>query len=165
MDRARAAGARNVAWVFHANGDSHPDRPWNALSEYYPGGDYVDWLGMSCYGQITPGKDEWDDWAEVMDAAYQRLCALDPAKPVMLAEWGVGEFPSGGSKAGFIRDAFAGLNNGKYPRIKAAVFWHERWQNHDESYSNLRVNSSPGALKAYRQGVANPFWLDRPALR
>lgn len=43
----------------------------------------------------------------------------------------------------------------KYPRLKAAVFWHERWQNRadevDESakenagkYSDLRVNSSPG---------------------
>jgi hypothetical protein len=49
-----------------------------------------------------------------------------------------------------------------YPRLKAAVFWHERWQNADGSYSNLRVNSSPGSLKAYREGVADPFWLGRP---
>ena len=79
----------------------------------------------------------------------------------MLAEWGVGEFPDG-DKAEFIRDAFTGLNKGNYPRIKAAVFWHERWQNKDESWSNLRVNSSPAALKAYRQGVADAFWQDRP---
>ena len=131
------------------------------MAEYYPGADYVDWLGMSAYGQITPGKDDWDDWEEVMDAAYKHLCALDPAKPVMLAEWGVGEFPNGGSKAEWVRDAFAGMNGGKYPRIKAAVFWHERWQNKDESWSNLRVQSSPGSLKAYRRGVADAFWLDR----
>ena len=152
MDRVRAAGAHNVEWVFHANSTSHPDRKWNAMAEYYPGADYVDWLGMSVYGQITPGKDSWDEWSEAMDAAYKHLCALDPDKPMMLAEWGVGEFPERGSKAEFIRDAFAGLNGGKYPRIKAAVFWHERWQNKDESYSNLRVQSSPAALKAYRQG-------------
>ena len=165
VDRVRAAGARNIQWVFHVNDDSHPDRKWNAMAEYYPGGDYVDWLGMSTYGQLTPGKDDWNDWPDCADAAYKQLCAIDPVKPVMLAEWGVGEFPESGSKADFIRDAFAGLNNGKYPRIKAAVFWHERWQNKDESYSNLRVQSSPGALKAYRQGVANPFWLDRPESR
>lgn len=165
VDRVRAAGAHNVEWVFHVNDDSHPDHKWNAMSEYYPGGDYVDWLGMSTYGQLTPGKDDWNDWEDVMDAPYKRLCALDPNKPVMLAEWGVGEFPGSGSKAEFIRDAFAAFNGGKYPRIKAAVFWHERWQNKDETYSNLRVNSSPGALKAYRQGVANPFWLDHPAFR
>ena len=165
VDRVRAAGAHNVQWVFQVNEDSHPDRKWNAASEYYPGADYVDWLGLSAYGQLTPGKDDWEDWSDVMDDAYARLCQLDPNKPLMLAEWGVGEFPASGSKAEFIRDAFAGLNSGKYPRIKAAVFWHERWQNKDESYSNLRVQSSPGALKAYRQGVANPFWLDRPGLR
>ena len=165
VDRVRAAGARNVEWVFHVNYASVPDRPWNAMAEYYPGGDYADWIGMSCYGQITPGKDSWDEWSEVMDDAYRRLAAVDPAKPLMLAEWGVGEFDDPGSKARFIRDAFAGLSGGKYPRIKAAVFWHERWQNKDETYSNLRVNSSPGALKAYRQGVANPFWLGLPAFR
>ena len=71
VDRVRAAGARNIAWVFHCNDDSHPDRKWNAMSEYYPGTDYVDWLGMSAYGQITPGKDNWDDWANVMDAVLQ----------------------------------------------------------------------------------------------
>ena len=32
-------------------------------------------------------------------------------------------------------------------------------------YSNLRVNSSPASLDAYREGVANPFYLGRPILR
>ena len=165
VDRVRAAGADNVRWVFHVNDDSHPDRRWNRMAEYYPGTDYVDWLGMSTYGQLTPGADDWEEWSDSVDEAYRHLCAIDPAKPIMLAEWGVGEFPDSGDKAEFIHDAFAGLNQGKYPRVKAAVFWHERWQNKDESWSNLRVNSSPGALKAYRQGVANPFWLDRPVVK
>ena len=165
VDRVRAAGVRNVSWVFHANADSHPEGKWNAMSEYYPGSDYVDWLGMSTYGQLTPGKDDWTDWSEAMDKPYKRLCAIDPTKPVMLAEWGVGEFPDSGDKSEFIRDAFEGLDTGKYPRIKAAVFWHERWQNSDETWSNLRVNSSAGALKAYRQGVGSTFWLDRPEFR
>jgi hypothetical protein len=163
VDRVRAAGASNVSWVFQANSDSHPNKPWNAMAQYYPGADCADWLGMSAYGQLTPGEDDWSDWKEVMNKAYNRLCALDPAKPVMLAEWGCGEFPESGDKAGWLRDAFDAMNRGKYPRLKAAVFWHERWQNKDESYSNLRVQSSPGALKAYRQGVADAFWLDRPA--
>ena len=164
VDRVRAAGAGNVAWVFHANSTSHPNRQWNAMSAYYPGADYVDWLGMSVYGQLTPGDgdEDWIDWKTAMEHAYKTLCALDPAKPVMLAEWGVGEFPASGDKAAFVRDAFAAMNAGRYPRLKAAVFWSERWQNKDESYSNLRVNSSAAALKAYRQGVANPLWLDRP---
>ena len=161
VDRVRAAGVHNVSWVFQPNNTSHPDRKWNGLGEYYPGGDYVDWLSLSAYGELTP-DDDWTSWDDAMNKPYEALCAIDPGKPMMLAEWGVGEFPKHGSKADFIRTAFAGLNGGRYPRLKAAVFWHERWQNHDETYSNLRVQSSPGALKAYRDGVANPFWLGQP---
>lgn len=160
VDRARAAGAQNVQWVFHANNDSHPDKKWNAIAQYYPGAAYVDWLGMSAYGQLTPSDDDWASWADTMDEAYQALCALDPAKPVMLAEWGVGEFPKSGDKAKWLRTAFAEMNAGHYPRLKAAIFWHERWQNGDETFSDLRVDSSPAALKAYREGVSAPQWLD-----
>ena len=46
--------------------------------------------------------------------------------------------------------------------IMHADFWHERWQNGDQSISNLRVNSSPEALAAYRTGISAPFWLSRP---
>ena len=49
--------------------------------------------------------------------------------------------------------------------MKAAVYWHERWQNADQSYSNLRVNSSIEALDAYRKGIANPDWLGNLILR
>ena len=51
------------------------------------------------------------------------------------------------------------------PRVKAEVYWHERWQNEDESYSNLRVNSSPEALDAYRGSVADPYWSGNLILR
>jgi hypothetical protein len=36
-------------------------------------------------------------------------------------------------------------------KFKAALYWHERWQNADGSYSNLRVNSSVESLNAYRE--------------
>ena len=60
-----------------------------------------------------------------------------------------------------------GLDNfrTRYPRIKAALYWHERWQNADQSYSNLRVNSSVESLDAYRKAVANPYWLGNLILR
>jgi hypothetical protein len=31
--------------------------------------------------------------------AYDDLCGLNSDKPVMLAEWGIGEFPKAGDKA------------------------------------------------------------------
>ena len=123
----------------------------------------MDWLGLSVYGQQFVTDRSWAVFLPLLDWPYHELCELDPTKPIMLAEWGVGEFPNSGSKAQFIKDAFDTMK--KYPRLKAAVFWHERWQNADGSYSNLRVNSSPESLEAYRASVADPFYLGEPILK
>ncbi len=79
----------------------------------------------------------------------------------MLAEFGVGEFPGTGDKAEWFRGAFLALEH-KMPRIKAAVYWHERWQNQDQTYSNLRINSSSESLEAFRDAIAGRYWLERP---
>ena len=134
----------------------------------------MDWLGFSLYGNQFPSDEEWADFFNCFDWPYTELTELDPDKPIMLCEWGVGEFPDKGDKGEWIRTAFRTLSDtAKYPRLKAAVFWNERWQNSadeaDEAanenagkYSDLRMNSSPGALRAYREGVAAPVFLERP---
>lgn len=162
VDRVRARGAKNVIWVFQAMNYSYPQETWNMVAQYYPGADYVDWLGLSVYGQQDI-DDRWSPFPPLLEWPYTELSQLDPNKPMMLTEWGIGEFPKFGSKSEFIRDAFVAMK--KCPRLKAAIFWHERWQNEDDTYSNLRVNSSPAALKAYREGVADPFWLSEPILK
>ncbi len=156
----RGEKALNVEWVFHANNYSFPDAPWNSMKHYYPGDDVVDWLAMSVYGQQFPESD-WKKFDDVISGPYLELAALSSKKPIMLAEWGVGEFPRNGSKAEFLDQAFASMTS-KYPRLKGAVYWHERWQNPDERYSNLRINSSPRTLTAYRRGVNDPFWIAFP---
>lgn len=163
VDRVRAAGAKNIIWLFHVNNYSYPLDEWNELHEYYPGDDYVDWLAMSAYGKQFR-SEPWISASDVMTYAYDDLCSINSNKPVMLAEWGVGEFPAVGDKAQWITEAFQIMKT-RFPRLKAAVFWSERWQNGDGTYSNLRVTSSPQALKAYRNGVADPFWLDHPVYR
>lgn len=160
VDRVRARGAHNVLWVFHAVNYSIPQDTWNLIGQYYPGPDYVDWLGYSIYGEQF-SDEPWHSFDLLLDWPYQELCALDPSKPLMLAEWGVGEFPRRGNKADFVKEGLSILAD-KYPRVKAAVFWHERWQNDNGEYSNLHVNSSPESLAAYRRGVSSPFWLDHP---
>ena len=156
VDRVRARGADNIRWVFHVNQFSVGTEKWNAIASYYPGTDYVDWLGMSVYGQQFRGMD-WFAFKSLIDAPYKELAAVDPSKPVMVAEFGVGDFPKSGDKAQWIRDALSMIPS--YPRIKAAVYWHERWQNADGTFSNLRINSSPRSLEAFRAGIADPRWI------
>jgi hypothetical protein len=160
VDRVRARGATNILWGFHANYYTYPWEAWNRISQYYPGADYVDWLGLSVYGKQF-SHSIWYSFKDVMEEGYQELCNLDPVKPVLVAEYGVGEFPSSGNKAEWITNALELLRT-RYTRVKGAVYWQERWPNDDGTYTNLRINSSPEALAAYRKGIANPFWLDWP---
>ena len=160
VDRVRAKGATNIAWVFHANNTSEPNVPWNQMERYYPGSDYVDWLGLSAYGKQYPDPG-WSKFEDVLPKYYRQIMALAPEKPFILAEWGIGEFPKQGDKAAWITEALDRMQK-EFPQLKAQVFWHERWQNGDLSYSNLRVNSSEQALRAFRAGIGSPFWLDRP---
>lgn len=161
VDRIRAAGAVNIAWVFHVNNIAFPPSPWNTMANYYPGPNYADWIGISAYGTQAPHAM----WYKVKDTLlnpYKELMQVDLSKPILIAEWGIGEFPKRGSKAEWIKQAMNAMPT--LPRLKGAVFWHERWQNADLSYSNLRVNSSLEALNAYREAIANLFWLERPVL-
>ena len=166
VDRVRARGAKNVQFVLHLMDYSDPQEEWNLAESYYPGADYVDWLGFSLYGDQFAIDEGWAEFFPLFDWPYTELCLLDPQKPIMVCEWGCGEFPGKGSKAQWIRDGFRWMKDAKkYPRLKACVFWHERWQNEDGLYSNLRVNSTPESQQAYREGVGDSFFLGRPILK
>ena len=163
VDRVRAAGAKNIIWLFHVNNYSYPLDEWNEVKQYYPGDDYVDWLAMSAYGKQFR-RDPWISASDTLTYAYDDLCAVSPNKPIMLAEWGIGEFPDSGDKAQWIEEAF-GIMKSRFPRLKAAVFWSERWQNDDGTFSNLRVTSSPQSIEAYRKAVADPYWIGQAIYR
>jgi Glycosyl hydrolase family 26 len=163
VDRVRARGAANIQWMFHTNNYSYPVDTWNFAAAYYPGPEYADWLGLSVYGQQF--KDEpWANIPSLVDWPYEEMSRLDPKTPIMIAEWATGEFPRSGNKGAWIQDGLD-LFRSRYPRIKAAVYWHERWQNPDLTYSNLRVNSSVESLEAYRKAVAHPDWVGNLILR
>jgi beta-mannanase len=163
VDRVRARGASNVKWVFHTNNYPYPYDTWNLASVYYPGPDYVDWLGLSVYGQQF--KDEpWANIPSLVDWPYQEISQLDPKKPIMIAEWATAEFPRSGNKGAWIQEGLD-LFLTHYPRVKAAIYWHERLENADQTYRKLRGNLSVGSLNAYRNGFANPNWLGNLILR
>ena len=50
----------------------------------------------------------------------------------------------------------------RYPRLKAAVWWHERWTNEDDRVSDVRIDSDAAATAAYRKAVAGPQFVARP---
>jgi beta-mannanase len=158
IDICRSEGAQDITWVFHVNDGSHPQEPWNTMAAYYPGDDYIDWIGVSVYGAGKPGE-EWQLFSNLMDTFYPELAAISKNRPLAVLEYGVVDDPKTGDKASWIHDALQSVKSGRYPRIEAMSYWHENWLNDDGSVSNMRLDSSPTALDAYREEIADPFFV------
>ena len=60
---------------------------WNKFENYYPGDNYVDWIGVSAYGQINR-KDEYGSLEDKLDIVYGRMVALTN-KPIAILETGM----------------------------------------------------------------------------
>jgi hypothetical protein len=84
------AGAANITWFYHVNYDSWPEESWNDMAAYYPGDDWVDWIGISVYGPQTP-MEQYQNFVDLMDAAYPDLEAISATKPLAILEIGIAE--------------------------------------------------------------------------
>jgi hypothetical protein len=136
-----AEGAAKVRWVWCPFAISVPDIEENALEGYFPGASEVDWLALDVYNHCTQGA-RWEPFTRIFGAAYRRLCALAPDKPVMIAEIGCAE--EGGDKAAWIRETLKALP-AKFPRVKILV-----WFNINKE-CDWRIDSSPEALAAFQE--------------
>lgn len=155
----RQEGATKVTWVFHVDAYSTPEKSWNNYNAYYPGDNYIDWIGVSSYGAQT-NSEYWETFTQVMNHAYPRLIKVSKTKPLAVLEFGVTE--RGNKKVKWITNALKAVKNKKYPKIKAICYWHENWQNSDESYSRLRLDSSSKVLKAYKKAIKSSFFVKKP---
>ncbi len=142
---ARLQGADNIIWVFHANGGDWPDEDWNRLEHYYPGEEWVDWIGVSVYGAQTPQDKTWPVFRTDMDAIYPRLAALSPGKPIMVLEFGVTRGCPLGDQAAWAEAALGDLTSGRWPRVMGFSWWNETWPNDDDPShdSNMRLQDNP----------------------
>lgn len=129
-------GADNVAWLWGPNWNSGPDVSWNQYEHYYPGDDYVDWVGVSAYpfNRQSPRT------------LFHRICQEYGArKPIMLAE--TASIDNGGStKADWIK-AFASYL--QHQQSIGGVVWFDT-DTQPGVAENFRIDSSAAVLAAYR---------------
>ena len=96
----QSQGAYNMLWVFHVDAQDVPEDDWNRFENYYPGDDWIDWVGVSVYGAAEPTDDEWIEFRQPMDDVYSRLVALTE-KPIAVLEFGVTDGnPNGDRRVG-----------------------------------------------------------------
>ncbi|MGR3319779.1 MAG: glycoside hydrolase family 26 protein [Candidatus Anammoxibacter sp.] len=145
-------GCDNTIWVWSPGSISFPDEEWNQMEKYYPGDQFVDWVGLDGYnqGDENPKKpySKWITFSTIFNEPLERLNKLAPDKPVMIAEIGCAESESH-SKAEWIEDAFANINN--LPELKLLI-----WFNYDkrgEGEADWRIDSSPETLNTFNKCI------------
>lgn len=169
-------GVGNVEWVWSPNYASNPPDPWNALHNYYPGDQYVDWIGLSGYNwfnQFSPPLP-WMTFNSLYDSVLADL-ACRYAKPQLIAEIGSvdGGTPSL-SKADWITDAYQ--KSPDHPFLRGVV-WFNDYAFEDPGQADFRVTtgtaqdpalgvSALGAwTTAYSQSIsASQFATSLPSL-
>lgn len=157
----RKYNSNNITWVFHANYNSSPDEEWNTMKYYYPGDDYVDWIGVSVYGAQKP-TDKWIEFDSVFNKAYNEMIMIGRNRSYAILEFGVIETEDPYQKANWIYSAFQSITSGKYPLLKAISYWHSKWENRDGSISDMCINSSFYSLKAYQEGIKDTVFKSQP---
>jgi hypothetical protein len=139
-------GVTNVSWVWVANWNNHPDASWNTPAKYYPGDEYVDWVGVD--GFNTTGESVDSLFGQVYDEFAGR-------KPFMIAETGALE-GQGRGKAVWISELEKWI---KGHRAVGALVWFDTDTNTDAGvFQNWRVDSSPEALEAYQALAKDPYF-------
>lgn len=161
------AGADNITWAWHVNGDSVPDTPWNQIDRYYPGDRFVDWVGLSAYGALTPADQagDWRPFRETLDEVVPELTEIAPDKPIMVFEFGMTRGSPSGTPAAFADAALDDLLANRWPAVRGFSWWNETWPNDDDPAhdTDMRVQALGGVRRAFRDYlVGNDDVLDHP---
>ena len=89
IDLCNTNEASNITWFFHVDAYSEPNSPWNEIDNYYPGDNYIDWLGVSIYGPQESHED-YQEFSEILNDVYPTLTQLSN-KPIAILEFAITE--------------------------------------------------------------------------
>lgn len=144
----------NCIWVWNPQGDtSAPQANWNEVRTYMPGPEYVDMIGVTYYN--FGDENQWDSF----EALYTRIDDYYGKYfrdwPWMIGEFGCSDTQTPSRKPQWITDMFTSLAAGKYPNIKAAVWFSRNDYDADGNVTHLLLlDESEETLTAFREGLA-----------
>lgn len=161
-DYGNAPGSYIAAWkhihdIFEANGanqyaiwDWAPNRVnntsgWMTIDNFYPGDDYVDWVGIT--GYLRSSRDV-PTFSAVFDKSLAALRSVAPGKPILLSE--VGATENGGHKVAYVNDFFANIGNN--PDI-VGFMWFNYAISEKGATNDWRITSTTAVTDAFRAGL------------
>jgi beta-mannanase len=155
----RGKQAKDITWVLHVDARPDPDDEWNKVKYYYPGDDYIDWIGISAYGQ-QKSDEQFMTFEQLINNIYPQIQEASAIRPLAILEFGIRERAD---KAKWIGDALDVVKSPKFPRIKAISYWNANHQDKKEKVE-LRIDSSTQALDTYKNKIKDSFFLGTASL-
>jgi hypothetical protein len=131
------SGVVNVKFAWDVNSVSVPDTEENAISVYYPGDAYVDYIGADGFNFDDP----WQTFDQIFSNALTQLKTYQ--KPIYIFSFACAP---GMQKANWITDALT-LQIPKHPEIKGWL-----WFNVNKE-KDWRVNSDSASLSAFKAAL------------
>lgn len=159
-----SVGCTNATWIWCVNEVDSADLPGD-IAQFYPGDNYVDWLGMDAYNMNNspPGQS----FETIFGVTYSNLTTLSPSKPIMICETATldGGAPPGNSKPAWISDALSMLPT-TFPNVRAFVWYNVNNTDGDDYPIEGGENSDPywtapidsNSVAAWANGIASPFY-------
>jgi hypothetical protein len=164
VHKVMARYAPNVAMVWCVN-----SIPETTIARFYPGDEYVDWVGVNGYS--VPYHDNtlsrpslWENPADIVRYVYDRYAAR---KPIMIGEYGASRFGAADGKdrspwaARKIAEMYAALPR-LYPRIKMISIFNMNnrlYAQPGRQLNDYSVTSDPAVRGAYSRAIAPSYYL------
>jgi hypothetical protein len=165
-DVVEEVGATNVTWAWIVNTVWY--EPQSKPAPWYPGNEYVDWVGMDAYnwGKNPVQPDRWVNAEESIQPTLNELEAIAPGKPVCICESASTEYGEGGpnqTKATWIHEMLTQYLPA-HPEIQAYLWFNwnvEKDGGTPGARFDWPIESSPASEVAFREGISNPMYLPR----
>lgn len=159
VNRFRKAHVTNAVYVMNYMGA----QKWaGIMDQLWPGKEYVDWIAFDPY-MTASHANQTGSFGRLMNlrwgsgswqGEYHWAAAHHGRKPVMLAEWGIGEKPGDRDwKASFFRSVTA--QAASYPQLKALVYF----SNAQGASGDARANTSATSLASFKEMAKSDIFL------
>lgn len=132
---------------------------------YYPGDDYVDWIGMSMYFPIYKNNEPYVvNVTERLDYFYNMY---QNKKPMMISKLAVSHYSKKGhtfyteEASNLIQYIYSEIAQ-EYPRIKGINYVdinNIKIAPNDIGNDNFTVSTEPKMTRAYKEAILNPYYL------
>lgn len=131
-------GVTNIKWGWAVNNISLPNIASNSIEVYYPGDEFVDYVGVDGFNFGKPWG--WKTYNQLFSTSLTKLSKYN--KPIYIFAMASADGPL---KAAWITDAFSKIYSN--PKIKGWIWFNENKER------DWRINSDPESLNNFKSSL------------